>query len=165
MAEALCAENPEADKAFEALREAYGLHSRGSTVTWTEIETTMGGYRRATEGFCHWAVVERFCKWLFRGHDIVTDKRPHVGGIHYMTSAEITRERTIMRGRKARRQLNRNLKELGCVNQGELTTRERVLLSSQRHSLKQNRLATGRMYRAVENELKGTEGMPKRPEK
>jgi hypothetical protein len=152
-------ETEEVRETVQQLKDHFGHFERGGVIPWGEIEKVLGGSRRDER---LWYCIEKFCRWLAKERRIETDKRPHVGGIRYLKHNEVIREVPLMRGRKARRQINRTLKSLDNVDSSACSLAERRLLSAQRHELRHNRLLIGRQYRALQQSPGKTEGNPKR---
>jgi hypothetical protein len=135
---------------------AFGSRQRGECIAWQEIEGVMGLSRDDIGGR---TIVHRFRRRLLRDHRIVTLCTREVG-IRLLTNEQTAREITVMRQRKARRQINRCIRETDTVDGAALSDHDRLVLSSQRHNLKNERLQLGRSYREAEAAAKKTEVNP-----
>lgn len=151
-------ENKETRLAVEWLWKAFAKMERGTTIPWEQIELVAGVRRDEPGG---WSIINRFRKRLRRDMEIVTLVADSVG-LRLLTHRETATEIPAIRQRKAYRQVNRALRETETVNQASLTDHERLMLSSQRHNLKYQRLHIGRSRRELNGTVKKTEVNPVR---
>lgn len=150
--------NPEVQAAIERLWQQYENVERGTVLTWEELEGIMGRSRNDVSG---WHIIRQFRKRLLDQKNIATWKSDTVG-IRCLTHKQTLHEMPIIRQRKARRQVNRCLKELATIDRGRLTVRERQALTIQEGNLRYERLTLGRSYRSLGETLPITQVNPRR---
>lgn len=146
--------------AVETLWTTFASRDRGETIPWEEIEP-ISGSRRECPGK---TIILKWIKRMRRERSIVAWAVPGVG-VRLLTHKQAAVWVPQVRQRRARRQHNKALGELGTVNVTALSDHERRVLSQQTHNLRYQRLMIGRSYRALEKATKGTETTPlrKRP--
>ena len=131
-------------------------YQRGQTIPWSILETAMGRKREETGG---WHIIRRLRRHLLRERDICTLPADTVG-LRLLTDQQAARELPALRQRKARRQVNRCLREIQAVNLGSLSVHERRVLNAQRNNMQMERLQIGRSMREAKSQK--TETLPVR---
>lgn len=136
----------------EAVWESIGAYHKGTTVPWGTIEVAMGRHRDQLGG---WTIVRRIRRRLLRDRQIASLPDPTVG-LRLLTDMEAASEIPELRQKKARRQINRGLRETDAVDTSQLTRHAAVYLAMSRRHMKAERLAISRARREVESLMKPT---------
>jgi len=152
----LCEAKEEIALAVTRLWEAFGQAARGQTIAWADIEEVMGHGRYEESGR---TIVRKFRRRLEAERRIVT-RAPSGVGVRLLTHRQTIREAIREREIKARRQVNRGIRELETVDPAGLSVVERKLISVQRHDMQYQRLVIGRSYRAHAKSLEATPTNP-----
>lgn len=126
---------------------------RGTLVAWEKIETAMGVSRFLPAGRY---LARKFVQWMRRHRKVIVRQVPG-DGMRFLTDAENARETPVYRGKRAYRQTNRLVREVGCVDTSKLTQHERRVLASNVEAARRNRLEIGRSLRNVEVALRPSE--------
>lgn len=136
----------EVDRVWELL---YGFQ-KGDTVPWPRIEEAMGKHRDDRGG---WTIVKRVRSRLLKDRQITAFPEPTIG-LRLLTDIQAATEVPALRQRKARRQINRGLRETQSVDQSQLTKHAAVSLAMARKHMKAERLAISRGTKEVAALLK-----------
>lgn len=132
---------------IEAVWDAVGAYHKGTTVPWGVVEAAMGRHREELGG---WVIVRRIRRRLLRDRQITTLPDTNVG-LRLLTDMEAAREIPQLRQKKAKRQINRGLRETESVDTAQLTKHAAVSLAMARRHMKAERLAISRATREVES--------------
>lgn len=135
------------DEQVEAVWGVAGSYQKGTTVPWAVIEQAMGRHRDDRGG---WTIVRRVRRRLLADRQIATLADVTVG-LRLLTDMEAATEIPKMRQRRARRQINRGLRETDGVDRSQLTNHAAVSLALARRHMKAERLAISRATREVES--------------
>lgn len=136
----------------DAVWDSLGLYHKGTTVQWTAIEAAMGRTREDRGG---WTIIRRVRRRLLRDRQIASLPDPTVG-LRLLTDMEAATEIPTLRQKKARRQINRGLRETEAVDTSQLTRHAAESLAIARRHMKAERLAISRGRREVEQLTKPT---------
>lgn len=136
----------------ESVWESIAAYHKGTTVPWDTIEVAMGRHRDQLGG---WTIVRRIRRRLLRDRHIASLPDPTVG-LRLLTDMEAATEIPTLRQKKARRQINRGLRETEAVDASQLTKHAAVSLAMARRHMKAERLAISRARREVESLMKPT---------
>lgn len=132
--------------AIERLVGAFGETKPGTTVPFDVVEREMGVSRFERAGR---HILRRFVREIERTRRIIVRQVPSTG-LRFLTHAENARETPMFRQTKARRQVNRGMRETRAVDVSKLSDHERRVFASQRESMARHRLEIGRSCRAIE---------------
>ncbi len=143
---------------LHSLRDALGK-GKGDVLPWSEIERSLGMSRDGHEAR---HIIRRFQRELQRDRGIVTRGSTSKGGLWLLSDKDAAEVVPCDRQRKARRQCNRAINELGTIDGAKLSTHMRRNLSVQLHNLRAQRLQIGRSYRDHEKQVTKTEVNPRR---
>lgn len=138
----------EVDRVWDAIAE----YHKGTTVPWTTIEAAMLRHREDKGG---WQIIKRVRRRLLRERSITTLPDVTVG-LRLLTDVEAAREIPELRQKKARRQINRGLRETASVDVAQLPRHAAIALAMSRKHMKAERLAISRGRREVETLMKPT---------
>lgn len=136
----------------DAVWDSLGLYHKGTTVPWTAIEAAMGRTREDRGG---WTIIRRVRRRLLRDRQIASLPDPTVG-LRLLTDMEAATEIPTLRQKKARRQINRGLRETEAVDTSQLTRHAAESLAIARRHMKAERLAISRGSREMEQLTKPT---------
>lgn len=125
-------------------------YQKGDTVPWPQIEAAMGKHRDERGG---WTIVKRVRSRLLKERQITAFPEPTIG-LRLLTDLQAATEVPALRQRKARRQINRGLRETESVDQAQLTKHAAVSLAMARKHMKAERLAISRGTKEVAALLK-----------
>jgi hypothetical protein len=136
----------EVDRAWEIL---FGFR-KGDTVPWPQIEAAIGKHRDERGG---WTIIKRLRSRLLKERQITAFPEPTIG-LRLLTDIQAATEVPALRQKKARRQINRGLRETASVDQAQLTKHAAVSLAMARKHMKAERLAISRGTKEVAALLK-----------
>lgn len=119
---------------------------KGDIVPWSVIESAMNRPRTSVGG---WTIIRRARKRLLRERQIVTLPEVEVG-VRLLTDQQAAAEIPTMRQKRARRQINRGIRETDAVDVSMLTPWQAAALAVARKHMKENRLAISRANRESE---------------
>lgn len=141
----------EVDRVWDAISEFH----KGTTVPWTKIEAAMERHREDKGG---WQIIKRVRRRLLLDRQIAT--LPDVKfGLRLLTDLEAAHEIPELRQKKARRQINRGLRETEAVDVAQIPRHAAVALAMSRKHMKAERLAISRGRREVAALTKPTRGV------
>lgn len=129
----------------DAVWEAIGSFHKGTTVPWPVIEQAMGRLRYDRGG---WTIIRRIRRKLLRERQIACLPDPTVG-LRMLTDMESAQEIPELRQKKARRQINRGLRETEAIDVAQLTKNASFALAMSRRHMKAERLAISRGRKEV----------------
>jgi hypothetical protein len=124
--------------------------NKGDTVAWADIEAAMGLHRDDRGG---WTIVNRIRRLLLVDRQITAFVEPTIG-LRLLTDTQTATEVPRLRQKKARRQINRGLRETDSVDHSQLTLHAAKSLAVARQHMRAERLAISRGAREVELLLK-----------
>lgn len=127
----------------------FGFH-KGDTVPWHRIEAAMGKHRDERGG---WTIVKRVRSRLLKERQITAFPEPTIG-LRLLTDIQAATEVPELRQRKAKRQINRGLRETESVDQAQLTKHAAISLAMARKHMRAERLAISRGTKEVAALLK-----------
>lgn len=130
----------------DAVWELLGAYHKGTTVPWSAVESAM---RRTREDRGGWTIIRRLRRRLLRDRQIASLPDPTVG-LRLLTDMDAAREIPELRQKKARRQINRGLRETDAVDTSQLTRHAAESLAIARKHMKAERLAISRGRREVQ---------------
>jgi len=131
--------------AVEALFVALDDFTKGTTVPWLIIQKAMGCHRNDRGG---WTIVNRVRKRLRVDRQIVTLADPRVG-LKFLTDNEVALIIPVFRGRRARRQIDRGIRETDAADVAQLSHHASVSLALSRRHMREVRLAEGQGRKEV----------------
>lgn len=149
-------EKEECREAVDALWKVLLPRHRGDSLSWVEVLQAIREPHYTNRGR---HVVNRVRRRLLKERRIVTICVPTVG-IKLLTHEQAAKIIPDMRQRKARRQVNRCLRETDAIDGSALSDHERKVLSQQRSNLRYQRLVIGRSRRELRATLKRSETNP-----
>lgn len=138
--------------AVDRVWELVNNYRMGDVVPWDLIEQAMDCHRDDKGGR---QIIKRVRRRLERQRHIVTRCDINVG-IRLLTDVEAAREVPIDRQRRARRQINRGLRETAEINTGALPPHLSAALAAARRAMKAERLAISRGQRELQAIAKPT---------
>lgn len=124
-----------------------GAFQKGSTMPWTVLEAAIGRHRDDIGGR---HIINRLRRRLLKDREITTLPDVMVG-LRFLSDMEAATEIPALRQKKARRQINRGLRETEAVDRSQLTNHAAVSLALARRHMKAERLAITRSRREVES--------------
>jgi hypothetical protein len=125
---------------IESVWSAISAYTKGVTVPWKVIEQAMG---RAREDRGGWHIIGRVRRRLRRDRQIVSLPDVNVG-LRLLSDMEAAREIPELRQKKARRQINRGLRETDAIDVAMLSPHASQSLAIARRHMKAERLAISR---------------------
>ena len=128
------------DAEVEAVLGVVAAFIKGTTVSWSVIEKAMNRNRYDKGG---WAIIKRVRKHLLRDRLIATLPDTRVG-LRLLTDTENAQEVPVLRQKKARRQINRGLRETSAVDVSLIPNHVAIGLALVRKRMKEERLAISR---------------------
>jgi hypothetical protein len=131
---------------FNAAWRVAGSFQKGATIPWSVIESAIGRHRDEVGGR---HIINRLRRRMLRDREITTLPDVMVG-LRLLTDMEAATEIPTLRQKKARRQINRGLRETSAVDTSQLTRHAAESLAMARRHMKAERLAISRARRAVE---------------
>lgn len=137
---------------IESVWSAIAAYTKGVTVPWKVIEQAMG---RAREDRGGWQIIKRVRSRLRRDRQIVSLPDVNVG-LRLLTDMEAAREIPELRQKKARRQINRGLRETDAIDVAMLSPHASQSLAIARRHMKAERLAISRGQREAESLMRPT---------
>jgi len=143
--------------AISNLWNTFSETPRGTLVPWRKIEAVIG-FSRKHGG---WHLINRFRKKMRTILGVVTLAENNTG-LRFLTHEETLTEVPALRQQRAYRQVNRCLRELKTVDGTALSDHQRLVLFSQRHNLKVQRLQISRSRRELNSSIAKTETNPVR---
>lgn len=136
----------------DAAMEFVSKYGKGDILKWTDLEPVIGRHRDEIGG---WQIINRLRARLLKERQIVCLAEPTVG-LRLLTDREAALEVPTLRQKKARRQINRGLKETDAVDVGMLSTHGSIALALARKHMKEQRVAISRGRRELEALTKQT---------
>ena len=150
-------EDPEIAAALDRLKSELGATPKGTVIPWETIESTM---RRARVDRGGWHIIRRFRAWMLRKQRIVTFAS--VGdGLRFLTDKDAAIESPDRRQKRAKRQLNRCVKEIDAVDRAKLSDWERRVLIAQERNVRDERRNIGRSSRTLATLLRARDTNPR----
>lgn len=132
---------------FDAAWKVSGAFQKGATIPWSVIETAIGRHRDDVGGR---HIINRLRRKMLVDREITTLPDVMVG-LRLLTDMEAATEIPTLRQKKARRQINRGLRETSAVDVSQLTRHAAESLAMARRHMKSERLAISRARREVES--------------
>lgn len=132
---------------FDAAWKVSGAFQKGATIPWSVIETAIGRHRDDVGGR---HIINRLRRKMLVDREITTLPDVMVG-LRLLTDMEAATEIPTLRQKKARRQINRGLRETSAVDMSQLTRHAAESLAMARRHMKAERLAISRARREVES--------------
>lgn len=132
---------------FDAAWKVSGAFQKGATIPWSVIETAIGRHRDDVGGR---HIINRLRRKMLVDREITTLPDVMVG-LRLLTDMEAATEIPTLRQKKARRQINRGLRETSAVDMSQLTRHAAESLAIARRHMKSERLAISRARREVES--------------
>ena len=129
----------------EAVFSQAEKYTRGSVMPWSTIEAAMARGRDNEGGR---QIIKRLRARILREREIVTIAIAGVG-LQFLHDTEAADIVPVMRQRRAYRQLNRGLRELGAVRHTALSDAQRLAVVRQRQCMSEERRTIGRAYREM----------------
>jgi hypothetical protein len=138
---------------IESVWSAIAAYTKGVTVPWKVIEQAMG---RAREDRGGWHIIRRVRRRLLRDRQITSLPDVRVG-LRLLTDVEAVREIPELRQKKARRQINRGLREMEAIDVAMLSPHESQCLAISRKYMKVERLEITRGRKEAETLMRATQ--------
>lgn len=132
---------------FDAAWKVSGAFQKGATIPWSVIESAIGRHRDDVGGR---HIINRLRRKMLVDREITTLPDVMVG-LRLLTDMEAATEIPTLRQKKARRQINRGLRETSAVDMSQLTRHAAESLAMARRHMKSERLAISRARREVES--------------
>lgn len=130
----------------EAGWEFLNQFSKGDLVAWPAIEKVISKHRKTNGGQ---TILKRLRRRMRVERQIVILVETDVG-LRLLTDQQAAYEIPQLRQKKARRQINRGLRETGVIDVSMLTPSQAFALNAARKSMKSERLALSRSAREFE---------------
>jgi hypothetical protein len=127
-------------------------YQKGDTVSWAELERAIGMHRDERGG---WQIIRRLRRRLLRDRQITAFPDPTIG-LRLLTDMQAATEVPELRQKRARRQIQRGLKETEAVDLSRVSNHAATSLALARKHMKAQRLAITRGRREAETLLKPT---------
>ena len=137
---------------IESVWSAVASYTKGVTVPWKVIEQAMG---RAREDRGGWHIIKRVRRRLLRDRQIASLPDVNVG-LRLLSDMEAAREIPELRQKRARRQINRGLRETDAIDVAMLSPHASQSLAIARRHMKAERLALSRGQREAESLMRPT---------
>lgn len=151
--------NPNVEHLANLVFAVLSAAKQGTIVPWSAIEAVAPDRSRYVDPeFRHGITKAR--RRMERDRQIVSWGLPGIG-IRLLTDREVNEEHLPRRQRRAKRQINRGLREASTIDVSKLTLPGRRLLVAQEQAMREHRLQIGRSLRN-NSDIKPTPTLPRR---